>query len=44
MYLPVKRELWIYHSFLTINKQSQNNEILVAIAGAYGIPCEVVTD
>ena len=34
MHLPVKQELWIYHSFLTINKQSQSNEILVAIAEA----------
>ena len=44
MHLPVKQELWIYHSFLMINKQNQSNEKLVAIAGAYGIPHEVVTD
>ena len=44
MYLSVKQELWIQHSFSTINNQSQRNKTLVAIAEVYGIPRKVTAE
>ena len=42
VHLPVKWELWICCSFITIKKQSQRNKILAVIAEAYGIPRKVI--